>query len=93
VLSSNATLTVLVPPQQLSAPAFLPDGSFVLTSRYADGSAIASGDLAAFEAQASTNLVNWVVLTNALTWNNGVLQLRDAGSTNYPVRFYRMVEH
>jgi hypothetical protein len=48
--------------------------------------------LPAFEAQASTNLVDWVTLADALSLTNGSLLLRDADSTNHPQRFYRLVE-
>jgi hypothetical protein len=90
--SSNAVLKVLVP-QKLSVPTLLPDGSLLLTSDDADGRPLSSSDLANFEAQASTNLSDWVTLTTVLTLTNGVLQLQDAGSTNWPARFYRIIEH
>ncbi len=49
-------------------------------------------DLAFFQAWASTNLVNWVVLSNGLTLTNGALWLQDAAATNSPRRFYRLIE-
>ena len=50
-------------------------------------------DLPAFEAQGSTNLVDWVTLPDALALTNGSLLLRDMDRTNQPQRFYRIVEH
>lgn len=54
---------------------------------------LTAADLANFEAQVSTNLVNWVTLPNALSLANGMLQLQDIGSTNSRARFYRILEH
>jgi hypothetical protein len=62
-------------------------------SRDADGGQLSPGNLAAFEAQASANLVDWTTLPAALTLSNGSLLLRDPSSGNFPDRFYRLVEH
>ena len=40
--------------------------------------------------QVSTNLLNWVTLTN-FTGSNATLNFRDAAATNYADRFYRAV--
>ena len=40
----------------------------------------------------SSNLVDWVDLTNALSISNGALVLTDAAATNQPIRFYRLLE-
>ena len=46
-----------------------------------------------FQAQASTNLVNWVTLTNCLTLTNGMVAIADPASTNCRLaRFYRILE-
>ena len=90
-LSSNATLTVHVP-QQLTAPVLQPDGSFAFTSGDADGGRLEPADVTGLEAQASTNLVNWIALPGPFALTNGVLSVRDAEATNQPLRFYRMVE-
>jgi VCBS repeat-containing protein len=92
VLSSNATLVVRVP-QRLSTPVLLPDGTCVILSGDMDGGLLSTNDLPNFEVQAGTNLVEWVLLTNDLTLTNGQLWLRDADSTNFPLRFYRIIEH
>ena len=91
-VSSNATLTVRVP-QILSQPVLQPDGSFHLTSAYADGVPLQPSDLANLVVQATTNLTDWVTLTNALTLTNGVLQLVDPGSLTFPCRFYQILEN
>lgn len=91
-VSSNAVLKVLVP-QLIGSPQLLPDGTFRLTSTDADGGLLSPSDLANFEAQASTNLTDWVTLPDALSLTNGMLLLQDAGPTNYPARYYRIIEH
>jgi hypothetical protein len=90
-LSSNALLTVLVP-QIIQAPLLQSDGSLRLLSSDADGQPLTSADLARFEAQCSTNLLDWSPLPNALTLTNGFLQLQDAITTNAPCQFYRILE-
>jgi len=89
---TNVTLKVLVP-QRLGSPVLLPDGSLQLTSSDVNGGTLSLSDLANFEAQASTDLMNWVTLTNALSLANGMLQLQDNTGTNWPTRFYRILEH
>ena len=91
-ISSNAIVKVLVP-QILGKPTLLPNGSLQLTSTDVGGGTLTDADLANFEAQASTNLVNWVTLSNGLSLTNGMLQLQDSGQTNYPARYYRIIEH
>jgi len=91
VSSSNATLTVLVQ-QRLSAPAMASDGSFVFVSGDADGGLLSPEDISRFEVQASTNLVDWVSLPGTISVTNGVLRVTDFEATNYPARFYRIVE-
>ena len=91
VLSSNATLWVRVA-QRLGAPLLLPDGSLSFRSSDAEGGSVRPEDLVGFEAQASTNLTGWLTLTNALSWTNGSLWLRDPDRTNHPRRFYRVFE-
>ena len=90
-VSSNAVLKVLVP-QLLGSPMILPDGSFQLTSADANGGLLSPSDLPNFAAQASTDLVNWVTLPNALSLTNGMLLLQDSGSSNYTTRYYRIIE-
>ncbi len=89
--SSSAALTVQVP-QLLSHPRFVPSGAFQLISDYADGWPVSPGELAGFEAQTSSNLVNWVTLPNSLAVSGGSLILQDTSSANQPRRFYRIVQ-
>jgi alpha-tubulin suppressor-like RCC1 family protein len=90
--SSNATLTVRVP-QQIASPQPLTNGTFQLLSGYADNWPLQPGDLTRFDALASTNLQDWILLTNALSLTNGQLLLQDDAATNWPTRYYRIVEH
>ena len=92
VVSSNAVVKVLVP-QLLGTPTLMPDGSFQLTSTDVNGGLLSPSNLANFEAQASTDLVNWVTLPNALSLTNGMLLLSDPPQTNSPTRYYRILEH
>jgi hypothetical protein len=91
-VSSNASVVVKVP-QLLGTPKLLPDGSLQLSSSDANGGTLTDADLPNFEAQASTDLVNWVTLPNALSLSNGMLQLQDSGKTNFTTRYYRIIEH
>jgi len=92
IASSNAVLLVHVP-QRLGMPVWLPDGTLRLTSGDMDGGPLSASDLANLQAQASSNLVNWVTLPGSLTLTNGVLRLQDPGWTNQPLRFYRIIEN
>jgi hypothetical protein len=92
VTSSIVSLKVLAP-QLLGTPTLSPDGSLLLSSTDADGGLLTASNLVNFEAQGSTNLVDWLTLTNALSVTNGMLQLQDDGQTNYPARYYRIIEH
>jgi hypothetical protein len=92
VTSSNVTLKVLVP-QLLGPPVFSANGTLVLSSTDANGGLLSASDLANLQAQSSTNLVDWVTLTNALTLTNGVIQLQDSSATSSPSRYYRILEY
>jgi len=61
----------------------LPNGSFQFTLTGPAGGT--------YEIQASTNLTDWVVLTNAPF--GGVVAFTDPAAINYPRRFYRGVVH
>jgi len=89
--SSSAALTVQVP-QLLSNSRFVPAGAFQVISGYADGWPVSPSELASFEAQTSSNLVNWVTLPNSLAVSGGSLILQDTSSVGRPMRFYRIVQ-
>jgi photosystem II stability/assembly factor-like uncharacterized protein len=92
VLSSNAVVRVLVP-ERLAAPVQLPGGGLQLLFADADGGALlTTNDIATFTVEASTNLVNWFPITNVLSVTNGMMLFKDT-TTNYPARFYRVLEH
>ena len=90
-LASNATLNVTVP-QQLSSLRRRANGGVELLSRDADGCAMSPALLPKFEAQVSSNLVDWVKLPTALTCTNGSFLLCDPEAGRWPQRFYRVVE-
>ena len=89
--SSNAQVLVYVP-LNLVSPTWLPQSGFSLLSREAGGSSLLAQDLASFEAQFSTNLVDWTSLSNSLTLTNGALLLADPQATNEAQGFYRILE-
>ena len=92
ITTSNATLRVNIQ-QRLGSARRAPDGSMEIFSRDADGGAISAPDLPTFEAQVSTDLVNWQVFPDGLSVTNGSLLLRDPEASRWPQRFYRVVEH
>ncbi len=79
-------------PLRLLNPTVTSDGSFTLTAQ--DPLApLTPADLPFFEVLASTNLADWEPLSASLILTNGTLLLQDSAPTNYPKRFYRVVEH
>jgi hypothetical protein len=90
-ISSNATLKVIVP-QKFSSGALIANGYIIFLSGDSDGGPLTTNDLSGFTAQASSNLVDWVVLPNALSLTNGMLLLSDPDQGSFPARFYRIVE-
>lgn len=92
VVSSNAVIRVLAA-ERLGPPLLLPGGQLQLLFDDADGGALlTANDIASFQVLASTNLVDWTILTNALILTNGQMLLQDSW-TNAPKRFYRVLEH
>lgn len=78
-------------PLQLTAPLRTPDGSFAFSSGM-NGRLLSPEQLARIEIHASTNLRDWVVVPGLCTLTNGALHICDPHSTNFPQRFYRVVE-
>ena len=91
VQSSNAVIRVLIPPR-LTPPSVQNNGTLGLLFSDADGGAIlTTNDLATFTVSASSNMVDWIQLTNALTITNGEALLQDVW-TNSPQRYYKVTE-
>jgi alpha-tubulin suppressor-like RCC1 family protein len=89
--STQAKLRVLVP-QTITGPFFQSGGGLVLQARDSDGGLLTDADAAFFQLWASTNLSTWELLSTTATVTNGALWLQDYMTTNYPQRFYRLVE-
>ncbi|NOS71479.1 MAG: hypothetical protein HOP33_16330 [Verrucomicrobia bacterium] len=79
-------------PLTLTAPRLLPDGSFECVSFDSGGRSLLPENMASIEFQASTNLRDWITLTNACTLTNGSLLLRDPDCAHFRQRFYRLIE-
>ncbi|HEX5400096.1 MAG TPA: immunoglobulin domain-containing protein [Verrucomicrobiae bacterium] len=80
-------------PLVLSAPRLMLGGGFRFAAGAPRGTALQSNSLVGLEVQASTNLVDWAAMPDALTLTNGVLQIHDLSATNAPMRFYRIIEN
>jgi hypothetical protein len=81
VTSSNALLTVMPPfPPHFVSPSINSNGLIQLT--------LSGGVGAAFTVETSSNLVDWLVLTNIMN-TSGSAQFLDAVDTNGGTRFYR----
>jgi hypothetical protein len=92
--SSNAFLRVLVP-QQFKSFARDPFGTVHLS--FADAFGNGQANPTNLQVQAATDLANtntvWIPLTSSpLILTNGLLRFDDPGATNFPRRFYRVVE-
>jgi hypothetical protein len=91
IQSSNAVIRVLIPPR-LAPPTIGNDGTISLLFSDADGGAIMStNDLNSFTVAASSNMVDWIAITNALTLTNGEVLFQDVW-TNSAQRYYKVTE-
>ncbi len=79
-----------LPPLQLTAPHWSADGSFTLGS--GPDRNLQIEDLAQIEIQATTNLHDWITLSDVCTLTNGALRICDPDALNHPQRFYRVIE-
>jgi alpha-tubulin suppressor-like RCC1 family protein len=79
-------------PLVLTAPRLMPDGGFRFEAGATNGTTLTTDESSGLQVQASTDLVHWLTLTGACTLTNGALQWRDAACSNYPARFYRVLE-
>jgi hypothetical protein len=78
--------------QRLDTPVLLEDNTVVLFWRDVDEGSLSAEALAGFKVQASTNLVDWVTLSQPLTLTNGSVWLQETNGAVHPMRFYRLVE-
>ena len=91
VQSDNAIVRVIAS-ERLGPPTLLPGDRLQLLFNDADGGALlTTNDLNTFDVFASTNLVDWTIITNSLTLTNGSIIFEDV-TTNYPARYYRVRE-
>lgn len=91
ITSREAWLDV-VGPVRLQNATGSENGTVTFTALDNLGSPLTAEDLAWLTVQASTNLVNWQSIPNALFFTNSTLLLRDPNQTNYPARYYRLIE-
>jgi len=80
-----------VMPAQLGVPTLSNSGTLQFNIYTTNGASLALTDPTSVVFQASSNLVDWVSLINALTVTNGSALLSDPAATNSPVRFYRLL--
>jgi hypothetical protein len=78
-------------PAQLGSPTLMSNGSLLFNVYATNGSVLALSDPSSVLFEASSNLVDWIPLTNALTLTNGSALLQDPNATNSTVRFYRLM--
>jgi alpha-tubulin suppressor-like RCC1 family protein len=78
-------------PVQLGVPTLLPDGSLLFNFFTTNGNSLTVTDPAGLTFEASSNLVDWIPLTNAVSVTNGSAQLLDPNATNSAARFYRLM--
>ncbi|HZM06356.1 MAG TPA: hypothetical protein VFC44_25425 [Candidatus Saccharimonadales bacterium] len=78
-------------PAKLGIPTFLPGGHLLFQAFTANGNPMPLANSAALILEASSNLVDWVPLTNNLILTNGSVEVGDPNSTNLPARFYRLM--
>jgi alpha-tubulin suppressor-like RCC1 family protein len=76
-------------PLNLTGLRMLPDGTVVLGSK----DPVPLENLSLIAVQASTNLRDWSTLPGACTITNGALRVPDPVGVQYPLRFYRVLEH
>ncbi len=80
-LTAELAISQVTPPW-LGDGQYLPDGSFQLTV-YGDAGR-------SYTVQASTNLVDWTLVTTLVN-PNGTMTVVDPAATNFSYRFYRAV--
>lgn len=81
--SGDMTFTLLAPPQ---ATGFGQQGNGSFQLQFSGGAGLS------YTLQTSTDLTNWMNLTNLLAGTNGLFIFNDATATNSPIRFYRLTQ-
>jgi hypothetical protein len=93
--ATSLVATVTIPfsytPANLGIPTIMPDGNLLFNVYSTNGSLLVLNNTESLLFQASSNLIDWTFLTNALTLTNGGALLSDPNATNSPVRFYRLI--
>jgi photosystem II stability/assembly factor-like uncharacterized protein len=88
--SSNASLRV-VAPQYIQTPQLAANGMVDILFGDSTGAPLSTNDLPNMQVLSSSNLVDWIPLTNALSLTNGMLMFQETATL--PRRFYRVLEH
>jgi len=88
---NQVSFVPVVTPVRLGLPTLLPNGNLLFNVFTTNGNALTLNEAANVIFEASSNLIDWVTLTNALTLVNGAAQLHDPKATNSTVRFYRLL--
>ncbi len=78
-------------PAQLGLPTLQADGTLLFAIYNTNGTTLSLSNSASVLFEASSNLVDWIPLTNAVTLTNGSVQLSDPSASNSPTRFYRLL--
>lgn len=90
--SRDAWLDVVGPVKLLSISGSSSTAPLSFIATDSTGELLPAEDGAWLQVQASTNLINWQAISNALIFTNGTLLLQDPAQTNHPARFYRLIE-
>jgi Immunoglobulin domain len=88
---ASVTIKTSYTPVLMGVAKLLPNGSFLFNILTTNGSSLPLTNATGLAFEASSNLLDWIPLTNALTLTNGSAQLTDPNATNSTARFYRLV--
>jgi hypothetical protein len=78
-------------PAQLGVPMLLPNGSLLFSVYATNGSMLGLSNSSSVIFAASSNMIDWIPLTNGPTLTNGGALVNDPAVSNSPVRFYRLL--
>ncbi|MGB9601251.1 MAG: immunoglobulin domain-containing protein, partial [Limisphaerales bacterium] len=90
VTSEPAYLRVIIP-QRIQLNKISGENSIKLTFCDTDGGLLSSEDLAYFEIQSSTNLIDWITLTNLPTLIEGKAVIEEKIQNDNSVNFFRII--